>query len=310
MRNPLTQSLSANNRSGEPAWYAGLPEAHRYTERLKRALALAVEEARRFRHGYLGTEHLLLGILAEGQGVGAKALIGFGIELSRFRERLLMVVQPGHGPAARDANLTPRARQSLRFAVHEARGLGHTYVGQEHLLLALTRPGDEPDEPEENTGEIMSLTLLRAAGVDVEALRQAVTAAMTRGIKTARDNVIACRVDDRTLDSIDALIETGIHATRSEAAARLILDGLEANRPLLERVQAAVADIRRLREQTQQLAQQWRAERTASLSTPDRAAGSSEAEQGAAEAESAAVEKGTVAREIPVALKRPRRQSR
>jgi ATP-dependent Clp protease ATP-binding subunit ClpA len=212
-----------------------------------------------------------------------------------LREQLLLAVQPHPGPAAGDAGLTPPARQALRFAVHEAQGLNHAYVGQEHLLLALTRPVDQQGE---NAREFTSVTLLRTVGVDVEALRQAVMEAMTRGIRSARDNVIACRVDDRVLDSIDALIEAGIHATRSEAAARLILDGLEANRPLLERVQAAVADIRRLREQTQRLAQQWRAERTASPSTPDSPSGSSSGEA-----------KGTADRAASATRKRSRRQS-
>jgi hypothetical protein len=70
-----------------------------------------------------------------------------------------------------------------------------------------------------------------------------------------RDNVVTCRVDDQTLNALDALVETGVHGTRSEAAARLLRSGMEANGPLLERAFAAVAEIRRVREQMQRLAQ-------------------------------------------------------
>jgi hypothetical protein len=113
----------------------------------------------------------------------------------------------------------------------------------------------------------MAVVLLDDLGIDLEAVRRQVLEVVARpGVATTgksptvirtRDNVVTCRVDDRALAALDALVEAGVYSTRSEAAARLILAGIEANGPLLEKVYANVAEIRRIREQTQHLTRDW-----------------------------------------------------
>jgi ATP-dependent Clp protease ATP-binding subunit ClpC len=114
----------------------------RFTDRARRAVVLAQEEASLLNHNYIGTEHLLLGLIHEGEGPAAEALRAFRIELGPVRQRLAEIapkgtqVRPGHFP------FTPRAKKVLDHALREAQRLGHGYMGTEHLLLGILR---EPD---------------------------------------------------------------------------------------------------------------------------------------------------------------------
>ena len=117
--------------------------AHRidlYTEPARKVLQLAQEEAQRFDHNYIGTEHLLLGLLREGEGVAAKVLGNLGVELNRVRSSVEFII--GRGTAADDIGLTPRAKKVLQLSVDEAGRLNHPYIGTEHLLLGLVREGE------------------------------------------------------------------------------------------------------------------------------------------------------------------------
>jgi ATP-dependent Clp protease ATP-binding subunit ClpA len=149
-----------------------------------------------------------------------------------------------------DISLTPRAKKVIELAVEEARRLSHNHVGTEHLLLGLVAEG-----------EGIAAGILEGFGLTMEKVRRQVVEVVSGGTEgrsgraLPRDNVVTCRVDDQTLNALDALVETGVHGTRSEAAARLLRSGMEANGPLLERAFAAVAEIRRVREQMQRLAQ-------------------------------------------------------
>ena len=237
----------------------------KFTERAKKVLSLAEEEARRFDHNYIGAEHLLLGMVREGGGIAAKVLGSLGVDEARLRETLTFVVGRGKGNVGVELALTPRAKLAIELAVEEARALRHGYIGTEHLLIGLVQP----------KGENMAQTLLDRLGIPLEQVRQAtldiVQAAGPAGrggdrkvgggamidVARPRDNVVTCRVDTQTLDALDALVEAGVYDTRSAAAARLIRAGLEANQPLLEKVYAAVAEIRRVREETQRLVRMW-----------------------------------------------------
>jgi hypothetical protein len=273
------------------------------TERARRALKLASEEARRFNHTYVGQEHVLLGIVRESEGFGAKILFDMGVDLPRVREATAFLIGRGDPTAApADLAFTPRLRAAIGYAVVAARDLQHHYVGQEHLLLGLIREG---------TG--MGVRILEQMGVPPDQVRHTILEAVNRARDAAggavtmrapaagatsesrtgagrvvsaeqgpgprpalrtvaatrtRDNVVTCRVDDRTLETLDALVEAGVYTTRSEAAARLILAGIDANQPLLQKVFATVADIRRLRDQAQTLTQDWRAGRAPSDPAP------------------------------------------
>jgi ATP-dependent Clp protease ATP-binding subunit ClpA len=231
----------------------------RFTERAKKVMALARDEAKRFNHNYIGTEHLLLGLVDVEQGVAARVLRLLGVDLPRVREAVMFVVGRGEGPVPEVPALAPRAQRMIDLAVEEAGALGHRYVGTEHLLLALTRTDDRGLE-----GAI-AIGILQGLGVDPAQVRVQVMQVLmgAAGTVRTRDNVVTCRVDDRTLAALDAMVEVGVYTTRSEAAARLIVAGIEANEPLLEKVNAAAAQIRRVREDAQKLTKGWTATETA-----------------------------------------------
>jgi prophage maintenance system killer protein len=114
----------------------------RFTDRARRAVQLAQEEARLLNHNYVGTEHLLLGLLREGEGVAAKALESLGISREAVRAQVEELI--GHGESAPAGHLpfTPRAKKALELSLREALQLGHNYIGTEHLLLGLAREGE------------------------------------------------------------------------------------------------------------------------------------------------------------------------
>ena len=111
----------------------------RFTGRARRALGLAQEEAHRLGHSYIGTEHLLIGLAREGNGVAAQVLASLGADSDKIRGAVEIVVGRGDRAVQGESGLTPRAKRVLEFAVDEARRLGHHYVGTEHLMLGLLR---------------------------------------------------------------------------------------------------------------------------------------------------------------------------
>ncbi len=114
----------------------------RFTGRARHAVVLAQEEARRLHHNYIGTEHILLGLLGEPDGVGARALEGFGLSLDGARREVAAIVSPGTAAPTGHIPFTPRAKKTLELALREALQLSHNYIGTEHILLGLMREGD------------------------------------------------------------------------------------------------------------------------------------------------------------------------
>jgi ATP-dependent Clp protease ATP-binding subunit ClpC len=114
----------------------------RFTDRARRVVVLAQEEARMLMHDYVGTEHILLGLSHEGEGVAAKALESLGISLEAVRQQVEEII--GQGQQARSGHIpfTARAKKVLDLSLREALQLGHNYIGTEHILLALVREGD------------------------------------------------------------------------------------------------------------------------------------------------------------------------
>jgi catechol 2,3-dioxygenase-like lactoylglutathione lyase family enzyme len=135
----------------------------KFTERARKVMSLAQEEAQRFNHNYIGTEHILLGLVAEGEGLGAKALINLGVELGRARTALEFIIGRGDRIVLGAVGMTPRAKKVIELAVDEARRLGHHYVGTEHLLLGLIREG-----------EGIAAGVLESLGVNLERARSSV----------------------------------------------------------------------------------------------------------------------------------------
>ena len=114
----------------------------KFTKRARRVLTYAQEEAVRLNHNYIGTEHLLLGLIREEEGMAAKVLRDLGVDQNRVRQIVEDIVGRGQAAAGARLSLTPRTKRVIELAVDEARRLGHHYIGTEHLLLGLVREGD------------------------------------------------------------------------------------------------------------------------------------------------------------------------
>jgi ATP-dependent Clp protease ATP-binding subunit ClpA len=114
----------------------------RFTNRARHAVVLAQEEARRLRHNYIGTEHLLLGLLRESDGLAARTLQGFGLSADGARDAVTAIIGTGTTEPSGHIPFTPRAKKTLELALREALQLHHNYIGTEHILLGLIREGD------------------------------------------------------------------------------------------------------------------------------------------------------------------------
>jgi ATP-dependent Clp protease ATP-binding subunit ClpC len=135
----------------------------RFTDRARRVVVLAQHEARTLDHDYIGTEHILLGIIDEGQGVATTALTSMGISLEEMRQAVQDTI--GRGVQPRESGhipFTPQAKKALELSLRESMQLGHEYIGTEHILLALIREGGGAAQ------------LLAGAGVDLDRVRQQV----------------------------------------------------------------------------------------------------------------------------------------
>src|SRR5690348_2809747 len=132
----------------------------KFTERARKVLSLAQEEAQRFNHPYIGTEHLLLGLVREGEGVAARVLTNMGVQLPKVRSAVEFIIGRGEGAVIGEIGLTPRAKKVIELAVDEARRLDHSYIGTEHLLLGLVREG-----------EGIAAGVLESLGVSLEKVR-------------------------------------------------------------------------------------------------------------------------------------------
>jgi len=136
----------------------------RFTDRARRVVVLAQEEARTLSHDYIGTEHLLLGLVDEGQGLAVKALEALGISLETVRERVEDAVPPGeYARPSGHIPFTPRAKKVLELSLSESQLLGHRYIGTEHVLLGLIRQGDG-----------VAAQVLTALGADLDGVREQV----------------------------------------------------------------------------------------------------------------------------------------
>ena len=111
-------------------------------KRAQQVLVLAQEEARRLTHNFIGTEHLLLGLIREGSGVAARALQNMGVDLNKVRQEVERIVPKGNKAPTHGISYTPRAKRVVELSIEEGQNLGHNYVGTEHILLGLIREGE------------------------------------------------------------------------------------------------------------------------------------------------------------------------
>ncbi len=148
----------------------------RFTDRARQVVVLAQDEARALGHAYIGTEHLLLGLLREEEGLAAQALHQLGVSLEAAREQVLAIVGPGEEGAGATGQIpfTPRGKRALELALREALALGHNHIGTEHVLLGLLRQG-----------EGVASKVLHAFGVDEDAARDEVLRSLGGGAVTS-----------------------------------------------------------------------------------------------------------------------------
>ncbi len=140
----------------------------RFTDRARRVVVLAQEEARSLNHNYIGTEHILLGLLNEGEGIAAKALESLGIGLDSVRDEVVKIIGQGQQAPSGHIPFTPRAKKVLELSLREALQLGHNYIGTEHLLLGLIREG-----------EGVAAQVLQQLGAELQKVRQSVIQALS-----------------------------------------------------------------------------------------------------------------------------------
>jgi len=174
----------------------------KFSERARRVLTLAQEEAQNFNHSYIGTEHILLGLLREDEGVGAKVLTNLSVSLSKVRSAVEFIIGRGEKPAAGEIGLTPRAKRVIELAIDEARHLGHNYIGTEHLLLGLLREGGG-----------VAADVLDSFGITLEQARSETLRVLGEGVTRAKP----ARSTSRT----PLLDQLGIDLTVSARAGKL-----------------------------------------------------------------------------------------
>jgi ATP-dependent Clp protease ATP-binding subunit ClpC len=144
----------------------------RFTDRSRRVVVLAQEEARLLNHDYIGTEHILLGLIREGQGVAAAALDSLGVSGEAVRQRVQEIIGAGDAVPTGPIPFTPRAKKVLELALREAQKLGHSYIGTEHLLLGLIREG-----------EGVAAQVLEELGAELNRVRQEVIQLVAGGVE-------------------------------------------------------------------------------------------------------------------------------
>ena len=175
----------------------------KFTERARRVLTLAQEEAQHFSHSYIGTEHILLGLVREEEGVAAKVLVNLGVVLSKVRSAVEFIIGRGEKPGSDEIGLSPRAKRVIELAIDEARHLSHNYIGTEHLLLGLLREGEGIAS---SVLDSFGITLERARAETVHILSQST-------LRSARPT--------RTTSRTPALDQLGIDLTAAARAGKL-----------------------------------------------------------------------------------------
>ncbi len=175
----------------------------KFTERARKVLGLAQEEAQRFNHNYIGPEHILLGLIREGNGVGVRVLFNLGVDLNRIRAAIEFIMGRGEAPSHGEVGLTARAKKVIELAVDEARSYSHNYIGTEHLLIALLREG-----------EGIAAGVLASLGISLEKVRAETTKVLSQSASHGRSG-------ERAPSRTPTLDQMGVDLTAAAAAGKL-----------------------------------------------------------------------------------------
>ena len=174
----------------------------KFSERARRVLTSAQEEAQQLNHSYIGTEHILLGLIREEEGVAAKVLNNLGISLTKIRSAVEYIIGRGEKSVTSEIGLTPRAKRVIELAIDEARHLGHNYIGTEHLLLGLL-----------HEGEGVAAGVLESFGITLEQARTETTNVLSQGVSRTKLS--------RTANRTPMLDQLGIDLTAASRAGKL-----------------------------------------------------------------------------------------
>jgi ATP-dependent Clp protease ATP-binding subunit ClpC len=174
----------------------------KFSERARRVLTIAQEEARNLNHSYIGTEHILLGLVREEEGVAARVLTNLGVGLGKVRSAVEFIIGRGDKPGSGETGLTPRAKKVIELSIDEARQLGHNYIGTEHLLLGLLREG-----------EGVAFSVLDSFGITLDRARGEAAHILTQGSPKSRMS--------RSTSRTPALDQLGIDLTAAARADKL-----------------------------------------------------------------------------------------
>jgi ATP-dependent Clp protease ATP-binding subunit ClpA len=212
----------------------------RFTDRARRVVVLAQEEARMLEHDYIGTEHLLLALIHEGEGVAAKALRALDVDLDTLRREVEALVGRGQQPSKGHIPFTPRAKKVLELSLRESVQLGHDYIGTEHLLLGIVREGEGP-----------AAQVLQQRGIELNTVRQEVIRLLhghqaVEGRRRRRVARARAGAEGATLEDISHQLRV-LGARLAAIEERL---GIEESpeRQGLRRVDADIARVRRQKE--------------------------------------------------------------
>ena len=176
----------------------------KFTDRARKVLTLAQDEAQRLNHNYIGTEHLLLGLVREGEGVAARVLENMNVELPKVRTAVEFIIGRGDRPVVGEVGLTPRAKRVIELAIDEARRLGHNYIGTEHLLLGLVREG-----------EGIAAGVLESLGVNLDKVRHEVIRVLSQS------SAVGPAQESKRASKTPTVDQLGINLTEAARAGKL-----------------------------------------------------------------------------------------
>ena len=174
----------------------------RFTDRARRVVVLAQEEARMLEHNYIGTEHLLLGLALEGEGVAASALASLDISLETVRREVEEIVGRGKEAPRGHIPFTPRAKKVLELSLREALQLGHNYIGTEHILLGLVREGEG----------VAAQVLQKQGFADLNRVRQTVIELLSGYVASSSEGTTGWTVEQEVEEEINAPIRAAVLA--------------------------------------------------------------------------------------------------
>jgi len=174
----------------------------KFSERARRVLTSAQEEAQQLNHSYIGTEHILLGLIREEEGVAAKVLNNLGVSLTKVRSAVEYIIGRGEKSSSGEIGLTPRAKRVIELSIDEARHLGHNYIGTEHLLLGLM-----------HEGEGIAAGVLESFGISLEQARTETTRVLSQGVSRSKAG--------RTTSRTPILDQLGVDLTAAARAGKL-----------------------------------------------------------------------------------------